>query len=356
MLAVLLLLRSVIALTAAQASLANAPRTNVSRAAVQPGCKLLAFLDGVPKRYACVPPRFFFIGPGSTGTNSLAQQMRSLLPAGAAVCHESCGKELHADASSLVRWDRESQRHDVSLFARTSALGQNCMPPANDREAARQHPGERNARACAVRCTDVAFLDHGQFADFEWLASSFPDASFVLNTRKLRDFLLSRIVHLHDCSNSTHAPCQFTEEQWAVRRAACAQSLVRYATRAAAAQQKQLSFFGSEAERHRARFVAVALCDDPRNGTLALLRDVGQANTSRHITLPFERATAAIRNNEAAPPPSSAVGGAPSRSVLNKGAHCRWEEELVDSVLRRCPREWWHDRDWLRCADKMIHE
>ncbi len=151
MLAVLLLLRSVIALTAAQASLANAPRTNVSRAAVQPGCKLLAFLDGVPKRYACVPPRFFFIGPGSTGTNSLAQQMRSLLPAGAAVCHASCGKELHADASSLVRWDRESQRHDVSLFARTSALGQNCMPPANDREAARQHPGESVTRV-RVRC------------------------------------------------------------------------------------------------------------------------------------------------------------------------------------------------------------
>lgn len=240
-----------------------------------------------------------------------------------------------------------------------------CPPQPYDREAARQHPGERNARACAVRCTDVAFLDHGQFADFEWLASSFPHASFVLNTRKLRDFLLSRIVHLPDCSTSTHALsrtlartalCQFTEEQWAVRRAACAQSLVRYATRAAAAQQKQLSFFGSEAERHRARFVAVALCDDPMNGTRALLRDVGQAKTSRHITLPFERATAAIRNNEAAPPPSSAVGGAPSRSVLNKGAHCRWEEELVDSVLRRCPREWWHDRDWLRCADKMIHE
>ena len=129
MLAVLLLLRSVIALTAAQASLADAPRTNVSRAAVQPGCKPLAFLDGVPTRYACVPPRFFFIGPGSTGTNSLAQEMRSLLPAGAAVCHEKCGKELHADASSLVHWQLESQRHDVSLFARTSALGQNCMPP-----------------------------------------------------------------------------------------------------------------------------------------------------------------------------------------------------------------------------------
>lgn len=40
-----------------------------------------------------------------------------------------------------------------------------------------------------------AYMDHGQTADFRWLAQTFPKARFVLNTRELKAWLVSRADH-----------------------------------------------------------------------------------------------------------------------------------------------------------------
>mmetsp|Transcript_14161 Transcript_14161/g.38471 ORF Transcript_14161/g.38471 Transcript_14161/m.38471 type:complete len:290 (-) Transcript_14161:384-1253(-) len=96
----------------------------------------------------------FLIGPNKTGTRSWAQLLQ-----------EAFGLRVLHDAAS---WSRASRAHDQAFFSE----------------------GEWDA-----------FAD-GEAFDVEWLATTFPTATFLFNTRPLLPWLVSRHFHVQD---STHA-------------------------------------------------------------------------------------------------------------------------------------------------------
>lgn len=103
--------------------------------------------------------KVFFLGPGSTGTRALDAFMSSKqMRGGYRTVHWLC--DPLAPGSG---WADASRGHDPDL---------SCLA---------QHD---------------AFVDHGHSADYRWLDAQFPRARFVLNTRPLRAFLVSRLGHI----------------------------------------------------------------------------------------------------------------------------------------------------------------
>ena len=94
--------------------------------------------------------KLFFIGPNKTGTRSWAALLHLL---GLRVAHDAA-------------WGRATHTKDLSFFDRADA-----------------------------------FCDGDDF-DVEWLATAFPAAKFVFNTRPLLPWLTSRVFHAED---SVHA-------------------------------------------------------------------------------------------------------------------------------------------------------
>ena len=95
--------------------------------------------------------KVFFIGPNKTGTRSWCELLQNL------------GMRTLHDAAS---WSAASRRHDLSFFSKHDA-----------------------------------FCD-GDVFDVEWLATAFPRATFIYNSRALLPWLMSRFFHAQD---ATHA-------------------------------------------------------------------------------------------------------------------------------------------------------
>lgn len=95
--------------------------------------------------------KVFFIGPNKTGTRSWCDLLKSLGL-----------RTLHDGAS----WSAASRRADLAFFERHDAY-----------------------------CDGDAF-------DVAWLASAFPRATFVYNTRALLPWLVSRVFHAQDATHS----------------------------------------------------------------------------------------------------------------------------------------------------------
>ena len=95
--------------------------------------------------------KVFFIGPNKTGTRSWCDLLKSLGL-----------RTLHDGAS----WSAASRRADLAFFERHDAY-----------------------------CDGDAF-------DVAWLASAFPRATFIYNTRALLPWLVSRVFHAQDATHS----------------------------------------------------------------------------------------------------------------------------------------------------------
>ena len=164
----------------------------------------------------------FFLGPGSTGTRTMQHLIQMALP-WAGTCHDQCVHQSDPRTydRKFERWDRASWDHDEAFF--------------------------RNWRA---RNNTVIFLDHGQLSDWRWLYRTIAGARFVLMTRKLEPWALSRVRH------------KCTAEEIAGRMDACVNAISFSIVQAADHQDCVTTHFQGNAG-HRFHFVPVDVCDEP---------------------------------------------------------------------------------------------
>jgi len=243
-------------------------------------------------------PTLFFLGPGSTGSRAMADLFQAMLPL-AGACHDQCipawpvGSK-RPDDRDLNRWDLATRRRDAAFF-----------------------------RTLRRENHTVAYLDHGQLAAWKWVERTVAPARFVLMTRGLAAWALSRIPHVCDAA------------EIAGRTDGCVASLAYAVVQAADHQACVRAYFGTKARRPR--FVTIDVCDEP----LAAAR----AKLAWLLADPERKARAPPNASDYADPPPD-PDAAPAGSH-DHGADERW---LVDRVLAPCGAAARASPDYAACA------
>ena len=259
------------------------------------------------------PDPIFVLGPGSTGTNSLTEMILKIAPERRA-CHGSCYKRNGCHPSCTIpehlKWFKQSKAHNESFF-RDTAVGS-------------------------------VFLDSGPMADWRWLAELFPKARWVLATRELYPFLLSR-APFKCWSNEARARAlgAFAMRKQSERCLEDKKSGVpvlpvpRYVKDIADHQRAVLAhFYGHE------YFAVVDLSGEGSAATEAALR---------WVMRPASAAGEALKWPLPDSQPEAATG---NRSTIVKNAHSHPAREVafIERALAACPQETWSDVIYDRCA------
>ncbi|KAG8460175.1 hypothetical protein KFE25_004423 [Diacronema lutheri] len=249
--------------------------------------------------------KLFFIGPMKTGTTTLS---RVCLSKGYATCHGYCNG---------VNW----------ATATTSHTDQRAILSQHD-----------------------AFMDHGDEADYVWVASRYPTSRFILNTRRLKTWLVSKADHVRrtrvaqgctpygargSCPSTSIFLLENSDE-----------AIARWVTEQADHQDKVVRFFASS-HALRQRFVVIDV-EGQSSASLNLLLDwISRPRlASLPTTVPVLRprdVPMAVARSHAVPPDE------------NSNTHESRTRARVEAVLRRhnCTAEDWN-RHWYRACAKAI--
>jgi hypothetical protein len=248
--------------------------------------------------------KVFFLGPMKTGTTTLSKMFAQK---GYATCHGECPSN----------WAVATTEHAPSSSSSSLIEGHD------------------------------AFMDHGDHADYAWLASQYPAARFVLNTRRLKTWITSRADHARrnrvaagcapwgDKSSCPHAESNFVDNS--------VDRLKKWVLQGAVHQDAVLCFFNRTSER-RQRFTVVDV-EGQSATSLNLLLDwvtrphLGVKTTSTVVLRPKDVPLDSARHHII--PPDA-----------NSNAHTGFVKERVESVLRSlgCTAVEWNDIYYHACA------
>jgi len=247
--------------------------------------------------------KVFFLGPMKTGTTSLSKLFTER---GYKTCHGECAGET---------WSTMTYAHKA------------------DSKSLRDHD---------------AFMDHGDHTDFEWLNQTYPTARFVLNTRSLRNWVVSKADHMRrkrvsagcppwgsDCAKDPHgfvSNSNTTIRRWIISQAEH--------------QRRVLDFFnGSRSLRNR--FVVVDVEGQSARSLNLLLDWVTRSDVSTRKTTDPVRTPKSV-------PLSHAVHHTEAPDA-NSNAHSSDTRTRVTDVLRslRVPASCWEDTLYFGCLKGM---
>ena len=185
--------------------------------------------------------RVFCIGANKAGTASISVIYGEL---GFRTCHGRC--DDHAGNKKRM-WSSDSTQHDE------------------------QSPLWRHYNQ---------FADHGNHADYEWLDTTFPNSRFVLNTRGLQSWLLSRYDHVRTNKEAAGCSSQALDgDECSISDDEIANLIVAEARH----QQNVIDYFNATSER-RQRFVVVDVEGWSDTVVMQSLRWVVRRNTTAYAT------------------------------------------------------------------------
>lgn len=259
--------------------------------------------------------KIFCIGPNKAGTMTLFE-LYSGFPGSFAPCHNTCEQ---GDLAGRM-WSIESQSHVSSS------------------------PIFTNHRA---------FMDNGDQADFEWLDLTFPGSRFVLNTRAMYDWVLSRFDMVRaDRETAGCAPQGTTQDcpnvyaHWGDNTD---EDMLEWIVAEWNHQERVLAYFNEFSSRKN-RF---AMVDVEGNATEALYRLhwVSREDTN---TFPVDGLL-----HLQSPLPGGLVDADQLPRVMpmaNKGHHDAYSNEKVKGVLRNagCTPEMDYDQTYQNCAELIL--
>ena len=244
--------------------------------------------------------KVFFLGPGKTGTRTLANYAEDV---GCKPCHLRCsvgrsGKEVKWAAAADSTWSKLR------------------LPPA---------AWDGNQRK--VLDAYCGFMDNGELADFRWLNAVYPHARFVLNTRGLKSYMVSRVDHM---ARHGHV----------LLNALRPDGVLKHALKVARVQQEALAFFNETAER-RQRFAVVDVVGGGGEDLAAVLdwvmrKNLAEHPTSRLVTRPSELPARGSSSRH--------------RKVAHIGT-AKHSAQILSAVERtlhagRCPQSSWDEILW----------
>ena len=200
-----------------------------------------------------------------------------------------------------------------------------------------------------------AFSDWGVESDWLWLDGQFPNARFVLNTRALFAWVLSRYDHVrakrvnvgcapqggkHDQCFKSH-PNQQVETMDNTNS-----SILSWVATVAAHQAAVRAFFETEAELRRNRFVVVDVVDTTEEDLRWQLRWIARnrLDDSKPPVIDTTSGELKVRKRR--------TGKPTQKANQVDGGHLPESVALVEAVLEGagCPRAYWADILYDRCA------
>jgi len=207
-----------------------------------------------------------------------------------------------------------------------------------------------NSASSPVLSQHDAFMDHGDHADYVWLAKAYPTARFVLNTRELKSWIVSRADHAR--RNRVAAGCTPWGTASTCRRANSnfvdnsAGKIRSWIIDGAEHQRKVISFFDSSSQL-RNRFAVVDVEGQGPNSLNRVLDWVTRVNLKNMPTktvvlrpkdVPLAQARTDIR------PPDA-----------NSNSHSEATKEHVVKVIKElgCTVATWHDTLYGPCAKQI---
>mmetsp|Transcript_23220 Transcript_23220/g.62940 ORF Transcript_23220/g.62940 Transcript_23220/m.62940 type:complete len:306 (-) Transcript_23220:114-1031(-) len=244
--------------------------------------------------------KIFFIGPMKTGTTSLAAMYTAR---GYRACHGECnGQPWHTASTSRA--------------------------------------------AKAIVDSHDTFMDHGDHANFKWLAKSYPTARFVLNTRELKSWLISRADHARRNRVAGHcAPfgdkCPAASSNFVSNSN---ETIASWARAQARHQMQALHFFASDA-RLRNRFAVIDVEGMSQSQLNHVLDWVSRSDLTKRRTSKLVMKAGDVPNEHGR---STFHGAAPD---ANSFRHPPDVKHIVEGILRRvgCPRSTWDALIYSKC-------
>jgi hypothetical protein len=186
-----------------------------------------------PKRQQRQAHKLFFIGTGKTGTHTLAELAERR---GFRSCHYSCHPKPGAPSQF---WKDRTTAHDAS--------------------------------STSVLAVYDAFSDTGFLTDWRWLERTFNDARFVLNTRPLQSWLVSRIDHVRNADGARKGKpihANWFDEDWIAKRVVSLSQT----------QEEILRYFNKTQDR-RNRFAVLDIITQPPSTVKAITDWVSASNS-----------------------------------------------------------------------------
>lgn len=240
--------------------------------------------------------KVFFLGPGKTGTRTLANYAQHV---GCKPCHLTCSV---GRSGKKIKWAAAANLTQTKL--QRKVLDAYC-----------------------------GFMDNGPHADFRWLNAVYPHARFVLNTRGLKSWFVSRVDHMTRRG-------QMLVDAPAGRDVVGLQGVLKNVLYIARAQQEALAFFNETAER-RQRFAVVDVVGGGSAALAAVLDWVMRKNLSEHPT-----SRLVTRPSEL--PGRGSHFRHPEVAHLGTAHHSAQILSAVDGALHagRCPQSSWDEILW----------
>ena len=193
-------------------------------------------------------------------------------------------------------------------------------------------------------------MDHGDHADYVWLASQYPTSRFILNTRRLKTWLVSRADHARRSRVAAGCTPYGDEKSCPSARSNFVdnsdEAILRWVTEQAHHQDKVSRFFASS-HALRQRFVVIDV-EGQSSASLNLLLD--WVSRPRLASLPT---TVAVPRPRDVPMASARSHAVPPDA--NSNTHASRTRERVEDVLHRhnCTAEDWNS-NWYRACAKAI--
>ena len=251
--------------------------------------------------------RVFCIGANKAGTASISVIYGEL---GFRTCHGRC--DDHAGNEKRM-WSSDSTKHD-------------------ERSPLWRHYNQ--------------FADHGNHADYEWLDTTFPNSRFVLNTRGLQSWLLSRYEHMR--TNKEAAGCSsraLDGDECSISDDEIAGMIVSEARH----QQKVIDYFNATSER-RQRFVVVDVEGWSDTVVMQSLRWVVRRNTTSYVTDMLLNESQWGEFLRLKPTSDKKMAGMRGEDA---GGYPVETQQAIERVLRdtvRCPSHLWKQPLYAGCA------
>lgn len=191
-----------------------------------------------------------------------------------------------------------------------------------------------------------AFMDHGDQADYKWLSMHFANARFVLNLRRLKPWLVSRVDHVRrsrvaaGCSPYGGRDCKTSSTDFLDNSDA---QILRWVVKQAKHQNRVLHFFNSSWTL-RQRFAVIDVEAMSTSGLNLVLNWVSRPSLSTHTTK-----VAVLTPNDV---PMDAAKHHMVPPDANSNKHADRTREKVEEVLLQhgCTATMWSSSWYGQCA------